>query len=423
MTLSDEPTGLLNVGTTEYEEIPLSDSFSWLKHRIDKFVVGGIYLIAGQPGIGKSTLGIQLALDLGRRGDKTLYVLTEQSKGDLARRARLICSDWPPSEVDGALSRVHAEDGIYDVEQLPTFLAHQVLASSGKYHDVKFIVIDSVQGHGLASAATRKYRQIYEFCRQCKSSKITVLLVAHVTKKGDIAGPKDMEHNVDCVLVMKKALIYRPLFVPKNRFGPAIFKPVPLEMDKKTSALKLAPHSQSVSSVAKTYFLSGLAEVQAEVSLPTYGNRGRITAPGLPRKEIELLINSISKIPDMEIEDLDFSIQCKLPGERRYRSIAGLPLCMALISSYIQKDIPKHHLYLGEVDLLRQVRDVPEDIIISLWENIQNGTIKTPIRIFCPASSAELIKGEVERATIIACERLDDAVFETWPDIRKQNKE
>jgi len=416
----DEATGLLGIGKTEYQQVELSEGLGWLKQRIEKFVVGGIYLVAGQPGIGKSTLGIQIALDLGRGDQKTLYVLTEQSKEDLGQRARRMCSDWPPADAARALSNIEPEDNIYDIETLPSFLAHQVMSPSGKYRGVKLIVIDSVQGHGLSPGATRKYKQLYEFGRQCKSAGITVLLVAHVTKKGDIAGPKDMEHNVDCVLVMRKAMIYRPLFVPKNRFGPAVLKPVPLEMDKKTTALKLSPHSDSVSSVARTYLGRniGIAEAQASVALPAYGSRGRITAPGLPKKEIEQLTTCISQLPDMEIEDLDYTIQCRLPGERRYRGLLGLPLCMALIASYIQKDIPQYHVYIGEIDLLRKVREVPDEIILDLWEGIHDGTIGKPVRIFCPRPSAELIREDVEGATVLACDRLDDAVFLTWPELR-----
>jgi DNA repair protein RadA/Sms len=229
-----------------------------------------------------------------------------------------------------------------------------------------------------------------------------------------------MEHNVDCVLVMRKAMIYRPLFVPKNRFGPAVLKPVPLEIDKRTTALKLSPHSDTVSSVARTYLgrAAGIAEAQAAVALPAYGTRGRITAPGLPKKEIEQLTTCISQLPDMEIEDLDYTIQCRLPGERRYRGLLGLPLCMALIASYIQKDIPSYHVYIGEIDLLRQVREVPDEIIVDLWEDIQAGTITKPIRIFCPKRSAEIMREETEGATVIACERLDDAVFRTWPELK-----
>lgn len=416
-----ELTGLLGIQEADYNELPLSDKLAWFKHRISKFIKGGIYLIAGQPGIGKSTLGIQLALDLGRNDEKSLYILTEQSKEDLVNRAKLMTSDWPKEQAHKALKNVQPYEDIHDIEFLPNLLAHHVLSSSGDYHGIKFIVVDSVQGHGLAAAATKKYKQIYEFCRQCKSNGITVFLVAHVTKKGDISGPKDLEHNVDCVIVMRKAMIYRPMFIPKNRFGPAALKPIPLEMDKKTTALKLSPHSESVSSIAKTFVGSnvGVIEAQAAVSLPSYGTRGRITAPGLPRKEIEQLTTCISQLPDMEISDLDYTIHCRLPGNKRYCAELGLAVSMSLISSYLQKDIPAHYLYLGEIDLLRKIRRVSDDIVLQLSEDIKNGTINTPLRIFCPKENADFIKEDIKGVTVITCDKLDDAVFATWPEFKK----
>jgi DNA repair protein RadA/Sms len=422
MNDNNNSEGLLSIESTDYDELPLSDNLAWLKNRISKFVQGGIYLLAGQPGIGKSRLSTQIALDLGRNNIKSLYILTEQSKEELAKIARQMTANWPQDEAIRALKNVEPEETIYDIETLPSFLAHQVMSPSGKYHGVKLIVIDSIQGQGLPAGATTKYKQLYEFCRQCKGIGITVILVAHVTKRGDVAGPKDMEHNVDCVLVMRRAMIYRPLFVPKNRFGPAILKPIPLEMDRTTTVLKLSPHSETVSSIARSYLGKNVdvAEAQASVSLPAYGTRGKITAPGLPRKEIEQLTTCISQLPDMQIEDLDYAIQCRLPGERIYRSILGLPLCMALIASYIQKDIPRHHIYMGEIDLLRKVREVPEQIIIDLWEelNDEDSNLKKPLRIFCPKESASILQEEVKGVTIVACERLDDAVYMTWPEIR-----
>lgn len=134
---TDEPTGLLGVSDAEYGEIPLTDDLAWLRQRIGKFVEGGVYLVAGQPGIGKSTLGLQLALDLGRQGLSTLYVLTEQSKSEIGKRARQMASKWPAKELSRALSAVQPEDGIYDVENLPSFLTRQVIGQSGKYHGVK----------------------------------------------------------------------------------------------------------------------------------------------------------------------------------------------------------------------------------------------------------------------------------------------
>ena len=175
-----------------------------------------------------------------------------------------------------------------------------------------------------------------------------------------------------------------------------------------------------MSSVARAYLgrQSGIAEAQAAVSLPAYGTRGRITAPGLPRKEIEQLTTCIGQLPDMEIEDLDYIIQCRLPGERRYKGVLGLSLCMALIASYIQKDIPSYYVYLGEIDLLRKVREVPDQVIMDLCEEIQEGKLPKPLRVFCPPDGAKVIRDLVaEGVTAVACDRLDDAVLNTWPEL------
>ena len=414
--------GLLGVSTNQYDELPLSDSLWWFKEGITKFVKGGIYLVAGQPGIGKSTLAIQVALELGRGGRHTVYILTEQSKEDLARRARLMTADLQ-GDHDTALGGVHAEDGIYDVETLPRFLMHEVLNPGGKYFGTDMIVVDSVQGQGVSATSTRTYRQIYEFCRQCKAAGVTVMLVCHVTKRGDIAGPKDLEHNVDCVIVMKKAMAYRPLFVPKNRFGPAVIRPIALQMDRDSTCLKKAAHSQSLSTVARSFWGKDMPipEIQAAVSLPSYGSRGRITAPGLPRKEIEQLTNCISQLPDMEIEDLEYMIHCRLPGGMVYQPNLGLALAMCLIGSYIQRPVPRDALYLGEIDLLRQVRGIGQDTIVELMDAIKEGKVRRPVRLFLPKSSSAIAKQSASGTpgvTIVFCPRLDDAVYETWPEMK-----
>ena len=123
----------------------------------------------------------------------------------------------------------------------------------------------------------------------------------------------------------------------------------------------------------------------------------------------------------MQIEDLDYTIQCRLPGDKRYRTLMGLPLSIALIASYIQKDIPAYHIYLGEIDLLRKVREVPDQILLDLWEELsgpETSLIQRPVRIFCPKESAHLLQEEIEGATVVACEKLDDAVFMTWPELK-----
>jgi len=134
---------------------------------------------------------------------------------------------------------------------------------------------------------------------------------------------------------------------------------------------------------------------------------------------MEQLANCISQIPDMDISDLDYAIHCRIPGERRFRRILNLPLAMALIASYIQKDIPGHHMYVGEVDLLRRVREIPDQILTDLHDALEAGEIRKPVRLFLPKESAELVRATAAGITVVACDQLDDAVYNTWPELRR----
>src|SRR5262249_784443 len=150
---------------------------------------------------------------------------------------------------------------------------------------------------------------------------------------------------------------------------------------------------------------AGLSEIQASVSLPVYGSRGRIIAPGLPRKEIEQLTNCISQIDDMQIGDLDYTIHCRLPGERRYRGVVGLPLCLAMIGPHNEKALPARQIYLGEVDLLCNVRPAPVQVVQEFTDALQAGEVPTPLQVVCAPQSARLLAG-ASGVTIVACDHL-----------------
>jgi DNA repair protein RadA/Sms len=168
---------------------------------------------------------------------------------------------------------------------LPRFLARPVLTEGEEYHGIQAIVVDSVQGRGLSAAATQKYRALYEFAENAKAQGLLTILIGHVTKKGQIAGPKDLEHNVDCVLYIRRAFRLCPFFIPKNRFGPAVLDPIVLVMDEK-GCLTESPHRAATSTAVFGYAGIGdeLAEGRASVSLPRYGSRPELNAPFLPNK-------------------------------------------------------------------------------------------------------------------------------------------
>jgi DNA repair protein RadA/Sms len=390
----------------------------WLQELCGEVVQGGVYLLGGAPGGFKSGLALQLSLDLNRQGIRTLSILTEEPASRLKERALRMTGQWSKKDVQTALSHLQVETDLQNIEDLPRFIASHVLSPSGRYHGVGMIVLDSIQGHGLSSAATRAYERLYEGLRLTKSAAITTVLVSHVTKRGQIAGPRALEHNCDAVWLLRKTMTYRMLFVPKNRFGPCALKPLALELEPVTVTLRRSPHAESMTSVARTFMGNGLglAEIQASVGLSGLGARGKVMAPGLPRRDIEQLVSCLSGVPGIEIDDLDFVVHCRLPGSRPYNHVLGLPLCMALVSSYLQRPIPSHHLHLGEIDLLRTVRDLPPTLIDHLSHALAMGELPVPVKVLCPPSAAPSLPqdGAIE---IIPCRRLDDAIFATWPEL------
>src|SRR5919109_3225339 len=246
----------------EVPEVP------WLPRALSPGLIsGGVYLVAGEPGIGKSTLADQVLGSLAKQALKVLYITTEQGLADLKR-----CVDRIHGTADGRLPQALREnlffdDSLHDIESLPHFLARRVLTAGEEYHGVQAIVLDSIQGRGLAPTSTRSYRALYEFTENAKAQGILTILVGHVTKKGQIAGPRDLEHHVDAVIYLKSAFRLRLLFVPKNRFGPARLDPLPLQMDRKGRLVE-SSHTAAKSSGVFGYagFGDALAEGQASVS-------------------------------------------------------------------------------------------------------------------------------------------------------------
>ncbi len=189
-------------------------------------------LLAGAPGSNKSTLARQLTLDLVSQGQRALMILTEES----AERAKAgfvnMAGDWPHSKVRAALSNIHVETGIHDVEMLPNFFASQVLNPHGPYHGVSLIVLDSIQGPGLSANKFDAYQALIQFFSLTRAAQVMTLAICHVTKRGEIAGPKALEHAVDCSILIRKAYNRRMVSVLKNRFGPETARPLQLEIDR-----------------------------------------------------------------------------------------------------------------------------------------------------------------------------------------------
>jgi hypothetical protein len=220
-------------------------------------------------------------------------------------------------------------------------------------------------------------------------------------------------------LSIRKAYNRRQIAVLKNRFGPETARPMQLELEPTTVTLRPCPHAETLTAVARGYLPGvGITEVQGAVTLPRPGSPARVVAPGLPRKEIDQYLSGICQIEGFELADFDLSIQCRLPGERRYRGVLGLPLCIALAASYIQKPIPEHHVYLGEINLCRNVRDVPPPILDDFLMSLEMAESTQPFKVLGPPSAAARLAG-FEGIETIVCRKLEEAFFHTWPELRR----
>lgn len=409
------------------EQVKLAD-LEWLEQALGGGLIhGGVYLLAGEPGIGKTTLALQILGSLARSGVKGLYLTTEQGLADL-KRAVMRIHAGPDGILPPTLQEnLYLDDSVEDIEILPRFFARRVLTAGEEYHGIGIMVVDSVQGRGLSATATRKYRALYEFTENAKAQGIITLLIGHVTKKGQIAGPKDLEHNVDCILYLRRAFRLRPFFVPKNRFGPALLDPLVLVMDDH-GRLKASPHRAARSTAVLGYAGIGeeLAEGQASVSLPRYGSRPELNAPFLPNKKVKQLISVLSGLRDVDLTDLSYEINCYVPRQQRYREELDLPIALALMSSYLQRPVPERALFVGELDLTRRIR-APERAYLAalarLLTNSRPGTVDT---VYLCSEAAEVLasmRPAEDRPPIgqlvhlRPVDTLEDLLSALWPDL------
>jgi DNA repair protein RadA/Sms len=411
---------LAELGRSKARPLSLRDN-NWLIDSVGCFVVGASYLLGGAPGSRKSGLATQIALDIARQGHRVLYVPTEEPADRVLERVIKMMDGFNAADITSALSNLFIERNPPSVEQLPNYVSSQVLAPSGSYHGIALAVLDSVQGHGLVSAATRAYDRVLEAARLLSSANVTSLLVNHLTKRNELAGPRTLEHGVDCVLMLRKTPSCRLLFTLKNRHGPASLRdPVALVLDPITLRLVPTPLSSAIHAAAKTYVgagAGGAIDVQASVALAGYGTRGKVLAPGLPKAELQQLVATIGQLPGIEIDDLDFSIHCRLPGRRRYTSSVGLALAMSLLSSYLRRPIPSTCLFLGEVDLGRGIRPVDDRLLNELIAEIAAGDVMSGNwRIYCHPETAAALAGS--GVTPIACEKLETVMYGVWPELR-----
>jgi DNA repair protein RadA/Sms len=318
------------------------------------FVAGSVNLLAGQPGIGKSTLLLQIANEASKK-HKVLYVSGEESEQQIAMRAERLQAR--NQELQLAVSTI-ANDiastisgGNYDlvvVDSIQTVTVNEVASAAGNVSQIT----NSAQ---LLSAAA-------------KSSNTALILVGHVTKEGSIAGPKILEHMVDVVLQLEGDRYggFKILRGVKNRFGSTneagIFEmgDEGLRPVDNPSAALLAERQVSDGSIVHATMEGSrpiLVEIQALVNPTTYGYPKR-TASGIDLNRVNLLIAMLERRTKLKLADKDIYVNV-VGGIRLSEPAADLAVCMAIASATKGMQLKKNAVVFGEVGLSGEVRHVP----------------------------------------------------------------
>lgn len=316
-------------------------------------VAGSLVLIGGEPGIGKSTLMLQIALGLS--GLKILYISGEESEGQIKLRAERI---GIKTETCFILAETSLEAVFLQIEQLNPDL----------------LVIDSIQTlrtdriESIPGSISQVRECAAELMQFAKESGTPIFLIGHITKEGSIAGPKVLEHMVDTVLQFEgdRHLVYRILRTHKNRFGSTSelgiyeMRGNGLRQVTNPSEILLSQREEELSGVAISATTEGnrplLIEVQALVSPATYGTPQR-SSTGFDIKRLNMLLAVLEKRGGMKLNTQDVFIN--LAGGIRVDDPAiDLAICAAIISSYQELSIPAKVCFAAEVGLGGEVRAV-----------------------------------------------------------------
>ena len=318
-------------------------------------VEGGVVLIGGDPGIGKSTLLLQAMDALQRAGLPTLYVTGEESGAQVALRARRLGLDGSQVNV---LAEIQLEKILATVEATQPAVA----------------VIDSIQTvySDQLTSAPGSVAQVREcaahLTRLAKATGIAVVLVGHVTKEGALAGPRVLEHMVDTVLYFEGDThsSFRLVRAIKNRFGAVneigVFAMTErgLKGVSNPSAIFLSQHSEPVPGCCVLVTLEGtrplLVEIQALVD--GGGVSPRRLSVGLERDRLAMLLAVLHRHAGVACADQDVFVNA-VGGVRISEPAADLAVLLAITSSLRGRALPKGFIAFGEVGLAGEVRPAP----------------------------------------------------------------
>ncbi len=364
-------------------------------------VKGSVILLSGDPGIGKSTILLQVCNAL-QRDIKLLYVSGEESAIQIKLRAK----------------RIGIES---DSVSIMTETDVQTVCEYINSARPDLVMIDSIQTmqHPDISSAPGSIVQVREssnlLLRTGKSLDIPIFIVGHVNKGGDIAGPKVMEHIVDTVLYFEgeRNQSYRILRAIKNRFGSTneigVFEMTEtgLAEVENPSAMMLSGRMSDVSGGCITCIIEGtrpiLAEVQGLVAATGFGNARR-TAAGFDYNRLNLLLAVLEKRLGLMFSNLDTYINI-VGGIRLDEPAADLAVAMALVSGLRDIPIDENTVAFGEIGLSGELRSVPR-----AQARVNEAARMGFTRCILPAASLKQINSAPEGIKLLGVKRLSDAV-------------
>ncbi len=360
-------------------------------------VPGSVTLIGGQPGIGKSTLLLQLALNLGRT---VLYVSGEESPAQIKMRADRLGKELG--------------ENCYLLAATET----EKIIEAAKDLDPDWLIIDSVQtlrsmqvdsGQGSITQIRECTAMLTDFV---KARHLPMMLIGHITKEGVIAGPKLLEHMVDCVLQFEgdRRHAYRLLRSIKNRFGSTDelgiyeMQASGLEAVENPSMMLMESHSSQLSGSAISATIEGMrpmmVEVQSLVSTAVYGTPQRSTT-GFDLNRLHMLLAVLEKRAGYFFNQKDVFLNIA-GGFRISDPSIDLAVIAAMVSSFEDEAWPSDVTFAGEVGLSGEVRPVarPE---LRLIEADRMGFA----RIYLPAQNVKGLNVKNQKIEVVALERID----------------
>lgn len=325
-------------------------------------VEGSLVLVGGEPGIGKSTLSLQIPLNCPNL--RTLYVTGEESAKQVKLRAERLAAGMGAEASDFSNCLIYSE----------TLMENVIAEARALMPDL--MVVDSVQTmySQAVESSPGSVSQIKEtaamLLRFAKETGVPVILIGHITKEGSIAGPKILEHIVDVVLQFEgdNRGAYRLLRSIKNRFGStseiAVFKMTGTGLVEvpNPSELLIPMHADNLSGIAVGAILDGtrpfLIEVQALVSTAAYGTPQR-SATGFDTRRLNMLLAVLEKRAGFKLSIKDVFLNMA-GGLKITETACDLAIVSAVLSSNIDFPIPSDVCFAGEVGLSGEIRPVAQ---------------------------------------------------------------